>query len=82
MMTEDKLFIVAQNNTTDYNLWDCLEIFKELELAKQMLKNLYKSTIDLTSYNYEIRVYRFDGKKYQLTDETYSYRLDKFTKHS
>lgn len=84
MLREDKLYIVVNNSTTDYNISDCLDIFKDLELAKQMLKNLYNTTVDIKYYKYEIKVYKFNINKYDLINETYTYnyKLDKFIKHS
>jgi hypothetical protein len=84
MLSEDNLYIVVNNATSDYNISDCFDIFKDLELAKQMLKNLYKSTFDIKYFNYEIKLYKFNNNKYELTNESYSYnyKLDKFVKHS
>ena len=82
MLKEDKLYIVITNSAYDYNISDCFDIFKHLELAKQMLKNIYKSTVDFKYYDYEIKVYKYNGKKYELTNESYTYKLDQFIKHS
>jgi hypothetical protein len=82
-MNEEKyLYVVIMNSTREYNICDCFDIFKDLELAKEMLKNLYKTTVDFKYYNYEIKVYRFNNKKYDLTNISYTYRFDEFIKHS
>jgi hypothetical protein len=84
MSTEDKLYVVVMNSLNDYNdynVLDCFEIFKDLELAKEMLKNIYRTTVDFKYYNYEIKVYKFNNIKYELINESYTYNLDKFIKH-
>jgi hypothetical protein len=70
------------NSTTDFDILDCFDILKDLELAKEMLKNIYKSTVDFKYYDYEIKVYKYNGKKYDLTNESYTYKFDNFIKHS
>lgn len=82
MSSEEKLFVVIMNSMTDYNVSDCFEIFKDLELAKQMLKNICNTTVDPKYDNYEIKVYKFNKNKYELTNEYYTYNLKKIIAHS
>ena len=70
MSHENTLYIIINNSTSDYNIWDCFEIFKDLELAERILINLYKTKVDIIYFNYETKVYKFNNNKYVLTKES------------
>jgi hypothetical protein len=82
MTFEDKLYIIVNNSTSDYTILDCIDIFKNLEFAKQMLINLYNSTFETKYFNYHIKVYKFVNNKYEITDECFTYEEQIFFKHS
>ena len=83
MSAEDYLYVVISNGcVSEFKICDCFDIFKDLELAKKMLKNIYNSTADLQNFDYQIRVYKFNGIKYDLSNLSYTYESNKFVKHS
>jgi hypothetical protein len=54
--------------------------YNHLEKAKNELKKIYDKSLDYKHYYYEINVYTLIDNEYIITDVSYTYSFDIFTK--
>lgn len=70
----NQLFII-KNNAGIYAL------YTDLEKAKNELKNIYNKTPDYKHHCYQINVYNLVDNEYIITNITYTYIFDIFSKN-
>lgn len=68
------IFIIKNN-------YGIIAIYDNLEKAKNELKNIYNRTPDYKQYCYQINVYNLVNDEYIITNITYTYNFDMFSKN-
>ena len=72
--SEDKLYIITvEDFTLRDKITECFKIFKDLESAEKHMRIIINSFTNYKYRPYQIKVYKFNGVNYELTNETYNY---------
>ena len=70
----DKLYIITANDfTLRDEIKDCFQIFTDLGSAEKRLQEISNSFVNYKYRPYQIKVYKLNGTKFEITSEVYNY---------